>query len=167
MQDQRKPTEIEKLGPNFKSIIARSLVGVTVAASLIGGVVQVADFVHTEKTETKQLIKDYHDTDQLAANIIKNSGSKQATDFYILKLALQDEKNAVDELVKETNTLGKMLGLQENREFRSSQYQAMIDDVQYRLDELDAKGQKPFDYLKNKSAVKHEAAETDQAGMKL
>jgi hypothetical protein len=167
MQNKSKPTEIEKLGPDFKGIIAGTLVAVTVAASVIGGAVEVADFVHSEKTETKQLIKDYRDTDQIAANIIKKSANKQATGFYILKLALQDEKNAADELIKDTSALGKSLGLQENRAFRSSQYQAMIDDVQYRLDELEAKGQRPFDNLGKRSAVEHKQVDAEQAGLKL
>jgi hypothetical protein len=151
MQDQSKPTEIEKLGPKFKDIIARSLVAVAVATSVIGGVGQVIDFVQTEKAETAQLIKDARGTDQLSAHIIKKSGDQKATDFLILKSALQEEKNAIDDTIKNANALSKMLGLQENREFRSSQYQYMLDDVQHRLNELEANGQKPFDHLKDRN----------------
>lgn len=147
-------TEIEKLGPKFKDLIARSLVtgvlmvGVGAPLAITSEVFQ---YHNKEKTEAAQLVKDARGADQLSAQIIKNSGNQKATDFFILKSALQDEKNAIDDAIKNASALSKMLGLQENREFRSSQYQHLIDNVQYRIEELEAKGQKPLDHLKDRN----------------
>ncbi|TLX16660.1 hypothetical protein FFR93_04780 [Rhizobium sp. MHM7A] len=57
----------------------------TIGAPMAAVTGPLADYHTADRTETAQLIKDARATDQLLAQIIKNSGNQKATDFFILK----------------------------------------------------------------------------------
>jgi hypothetical protein len=157
MTANAQPTELEQLGPDYKSFIAKSLLAVAVVASIVTVAPQVAEYVQTERTEISELSLHVDQLDALKQTIkfdkaYVRDNVNRATDFDTLRTLYQNKKAEVDQKIDETGIVAKLLNQHETRAERSEQYDQMVKGIDSELQLLEAKGVVPFRVMAQRRA---------------